>query len=268
MGNDVPVVDLLALTGLGAIDHITDGLVVKYSDGHVVFAVSEVVGLERVPLESMRPLPPLGLADPTRFPSVFELPDGGLHLVLDHQALGADPEMATLGRLNVASRDGQDDTTTPLDDAAVTIGRSAADAVRYLRYVVGEGDEAIEFATPVEQIVGVGPVPADAVHLDSGDSVLGFFESGGRTVPLVCLARHLGLASTGSPALAAFVDVDDRRLALLVARFDVIAVPSWVEATTTARRRSLTFPGASGLVAELDLCAVGRGLLAALGSTR
>jgi purine-binding chemotaxis protein CheW len=162
--------------------------------GLVVLTVSDIADIALVPAEDVLPLPPVGMRKDGFVTGILRTSTGDQHLLLDGEALRADPELDTLGGLGLPLS-GHVEAAAPEAPAGdVPAGspdgrRVVASVRKFLTYSVG-----MEAATPLGQITEILPYPENAIELDSGGSLLGVFTHRKLSVPLLSLPVILGLA--------------------------------------------------------------------------
>lgn len=264
-GQDVAVVDLLALLGLGSLSGtpLGCGLVLDLPDGQVVLGVGEMVGLHDVPRTAVVALPAAASPDPGVLNRVAEVTGVGTCLVVDGDALLALHDVLALSRVSTESAPGAGDLRGSGAPGAPA-GAGATAGPPYLAY---RADVAI--ATPLSQISEVLAYPEDLVPSRGSAEVLGLVLHRGVAVPVVCLATVLERTPPAyTPAARLLlVDVDGERLAYAVGGLHAILALAWVD--EEQRRRPgpplrgcplVQLQTMDALVPELDLHALTRHL--------
>jgi purine-binding chemotaxis protein CheW len=216
-GRAVPAVDPLGLLGLGALadDGTLCGLVLATARGLVVLTVSDIADITSVPVGDVLPLPPIGMRKDGFLTGVLRTEEGTQHLLLDGEALRADPELDTLAGLGLPLDRSAHTTLAPPPEAAERDadsdlpkegkdGRRVYASVRkFLTYSVG-----MEAATPLDQITEILPYPEHAIALDNGGPLLGIFTHRKLSVPLLSLPALLGMFTELDPVTARVLLVD------------------------------------------------------------
>jgi purine-binding chemotaxis protein CheW len=197
-GNEVPVLDVLQLFGLGSLpqDHTGPGLVVKFDDNYVVLALDSLLELCDIDLGALQPLPPFVTQRPHYFHGISEAADD-LCFVVDHASLIADSELKVHASVNTKSA--LSGEPAGLEMSHVQAARGAA---AQLTYSIG-----LEAATPLGQIQEILPMPELVAQTNGATFVLGVMSHRGSIVPVLSLRRMLGLEQ---------VDATDRACLLLV----------------------------------------------------
>ncbi|WP_026421609.1 chemotaxis protein CheW [Actinokineospora inagensis] len=187
----VAVVDTLALLGLGTQAELTRGVCLRLGRGMVVLAVGEVTNVASIVSDDIMP-PPRAVRSAMPFLAGTLTENDVQHLVIDSDAVVADPEVLSLGALTLAVVDTPDEAPAVVRETDDT-GRAVRPATRsMLTYRAG-----IEVATDLMQINEVLDYPADVLPV-STPGILGLFTHRGSAVPLVELADALGKPETGS----------------------------------------------------------------------
>ena len=234
-GQDVAVVDLLALLGLGSVvaAQAEAGVVLDTGQGFVVLALDSLIALTEIAGDAVLPLPSFAVPRPELLRGLADV-DGTTCLVLDGAALLADPRVLALAAMNTAAGAGATgsiatgaDTASGRADAAVT------GAAPYLTFSLG-----IDVATPLDQVTEIVPYPTEVTATSVGAGVLGIVVHRSAAVPVLCLATLLGLpglAVTASTCLL-LVDVDGAPVAFAVDALRSIDPLTWTDLDQPGRR--------------------------------
>lgn len=240
----IPVADLLALVGLGALPaaDVRQGVVLGLERGLVALALSDMHAVVRVGRRQLGPLPALGIDQSHRFAGLYTAEDGRHYLVLDGDRLARDPELDTLSALNTSATTlGPVDTTADGRDDAE--GRARAGAT-YLTFDIGA-----PVATPLGEVAEILGYPEDLIAATSSHpAVTATFVHRGEAVPLVDLAALLRPSRprpVDRDSRLLVVDAAGRRLAFAVAELHAIEPSVWEMATDGPAPDSLP-----GLLAE------------------
>lgn len=263
-GRLVPVVDPLVLLGLGTMPAggSVAGVVLDLDGGSVVLAVDALLDIVDAGPDDVLAAPVFAVRRAALLSGLLLSAEHGQCLVLDGRALHAEPELVALAAVNVDAPGSEDPPTAP--DGAVGSARTGT-APTYLRYTAARA-----LTTPLAQVEEVLPFPATCTATHPGGPVLGIVVHRGRAVPVLSLARVLGLPATASTCLLV-VDVDGDRVAFAVDAVSAIEPLTWCEpgsdgagdptaapATALGRSRLVKVGDDEGLVRELDLHALAR----------
>lgn len=203
-GEEVPVVDLPALCGLGRLERpagaLQQAFLMRLEAGLVAFLIDRVLDVVRVDDDAVLPVPAFAL--PRR-----ELFEGGLaiqaltdevrallpssvqqFLVLSPQGLQGHAGLQALAASGrpVAALRGVD--TSLAMDGAATAALQAAGQRAMVTYQLGR-----EVATPIGQIREILPFGCEIAVLEVGGAMLGLVAHRGRSIPVMCLSRLHGL---------------------------------------------------------------------------
>jgi purine-binding chemotaxis protein CheW len=219
-GRSVPVVDPMMVMGLGVLpkDAALRGIALSLPRGVCVLAVNDITNIESVPSSDVLPLPSTGMTTSHFIMGALLIPGKGQNLVLDGEALRADPELDNFAGLGLPlegeggaegdegesrSRRGRRSQTQASDQGPE--GRRVVPSVqKFLTYNAG-----MDVGTPLVQISEILPYPSDYIPLDNGDAVVkGVFTHRRATVPLMCLSTLLGRYETVERATARVLLVD------------------------------------------------------------
>ena len=204
---EVPVVDPLALLGLGRLDDgdSAAGLVLNLGHGYVVLALTELLDIVELSAAEVLPLPSFAVRRPEVLAGMAELDGRGPCLVLDGEALLGDVELSSLAAVNTAL------DATP--EAAADAPGGRTDGRACLRFTAG-----VDVAVALDQVEEILPFPSTVTDTDLGDGLLGVVVHRSSAVPVLCLATLLG--RTPGPVTAAscllLVEVDGDRVAFAV----------------------------------------------------
>lgn len=262
----VPVADPLYVLGLGRAtsDHFGAGLVLDLGPGYVILAVDELLDLVEITENEILRFPAQATSRPDLITGTAQLADGSACLVLDGQALGAEPELVSMASVNTALTDEQlqvtatNETSDEPDDAGQP----------YLVYTAG-----VDMVTPLDRVGEILPYPAHLLQTSADEAVLGVVVHRQAAVPVICLATVLGRSRAGSPATSCLllVAVDDGHVAFMVDALRAIEPLTWREPGTGERVPVEPFRAlrsapmvqvgkTSRLVPDLDLQALARAL--------
>ncbi len=225
-GADVPVADVLALLGLGALagSAMSCGLVLDLPDGQVVLGVTEMVGLHDVAEERVVDLPPSASPAPELLHQVADVDGVGACLLVDGERLRSCPAVTALSRV------------TTVSDDAVVLGSTAVSGTAgppHLAYLAGT-----DLATPLSQVVEVLGFPDDLVRSSGRPAVLGVVLHRGVAVPVLCLASVLDrqVPEYGRASRLLLVHVDGAPVAWAVAGLHAILPLVWHDPDGTGSR--------------------------------
>lgn len=184
-GNDVPVLDPLRLFGLGWLpaDHTGPALVLKLGDNYVVLALSQLLELRDIDLDTTKRLPPFVTARPDSFVGIAQV-GSDMYFVTDHARLMAEPELVSHASVNTTAAVSSASTST-FDASNV---QAARDAAAQLTYSIG-----FEVATPLDQIDDILPMPATIAPTNGESFVMGVISHRGNIIPVISLRSLLGL---------------------------------------------------------------------------
>jgi purine-binding chemotaxis protein CheW len=220
---EVPVVDPLVLLGLGELARADtgSGLVLDLGPGYVVLALSELLELVHVGPDDVLPTPSFALPRPDLLAGMVQVPGVGDCLVLDGDALLADPQLAGFAAVNTAL-----EVTSSTDGSTTSAAAAAAaGAPAYLTYSIG-----LEIATPLEQVSEILPFP-ETLTRTSVPGLLGLITHRRAVVPVLCLASLIGQQSrpvTAGTCLL-LVDVDGEQVAFAVDALRSIDPLTWTD---------------------------------------
>ncbi|MEX5719793.1 chemotaxis protein CheW [Geodermatophilus maliterrae] len=263
---EVPVVDPLALLGLGQLDRadMGAGLVLDMGSGYVVLALTSLLELAEVPAVDVLPLPGHAVARPELVTGMAEIDGVGDCLVLDGEALLADPQLAGFASVNTALAAAAD--RGDADTAATVAAAAATGAPSYLTFSVG-----VDVTVPLEQVAEILPFPASLTDT-AVEGVLGVLVHRRAAVPVFCLASLLGRPRRPVTATSCLllVTVDGGSAAFAVDVLRSIDPLTWRDEDqqlrgtadqrgTTLRTAPLVRVGAHArLLPDLDLRAIAR----------
>ena len=222
-GHEVPVVDPLALLGLGRMpdDDAGAGLVLDLGHGYVVLALGELLDLVEVSVTDVLPFPPAATRRPDLVTGTVQ-PGGAVAcLVLDGTALMAEPDLVSLATVNTLSDAAEPTVPSPrsgAEDTADGAGRP------YLLHSAG-----VDVATPLDQVGEILPFPADLLPADVGGAVLGVAVHRRAAVPVVDLATVLGRSPAGGSTTSCLllVEVDGVQVAFAIGALRGIEPLTW-----------------------------------------
>lgn len=272
-GRDVPVVDTLALVGLGAmeLDEIGAGLVLDLGHGYVILALGELLDLIQVRADDLLPLPALAdsrllaaAADLQRTSAAVSDTVSGSCLVIDGEALVALPELIGLASVNTAA----DGTTLPGTTSTPATSVAAATGPAYLVYTAGA-----DMVTPLDRVQEILPFPAEITSAPGIDGMLGLVVHRQKAVPVLVLADLLGRGGrpVGPSSCLLLVSVDEEVVAFAVDRLRGIEQLAWADQDhagaahpsrdgVLASARLVQAGSEPRLLPELDLTSLARSL--------
>ncbi|MGY5884921.1 chemotaxis protein CheW [Modestobacter lacusdianchii] len=222
---EVPVVDSLALLGLGRLgdDELGAGLVLKLPLGYVVLALSELLDLVEVAETEVLPLPALAVPGGGLLSGVIQRSRSGPCLVVDGAALADVPELASLAAVNTSL----DHAPTASRHNAQAAGDLDALGKPYMTYTAG-----VEVTTPLDQIAEILPLSATITATPSSDRILGVVVHREAVVPVVRLAGLLERSGEppGPASCLLLVQTDDQVVAFAVDKLSGIEPVVWIDA--------------------------------------
>jgi len=193
-GQQVPVVDTLALLGLGRLPAREQAsvLVLRSDDGGLLaLMVDEVRDITRVPSSSVVGMPSLAVLNAELFSGVYRADDGEQYLLLNASGLWTQPLMAGLASMTrkaaVTSSLAEAQTVAVQGPDATNASTPAVRHAAYLCFSAG-----VENACLLEQVSEIIRYPRQLVSLQGRGELLGLFNHRGQAVPLLCLSRLLG----------------------------------------------------------------------------
>ncbi|WP_432563770.1 chemotaxis protein CheW [Kineococcus sp. SYSU DK003] len=221
----LPVVDPLTWLGLAPVDAARSwqALLVRSERGLLALVFDEALDIVRAPAKAHSAPPPATGRARAAVRAVVRLPHGPA-FVLDVAALLADPELSALTALNTSA------------GARGERGSGAGAGTTHAPVVLFRARGTL--TSPLEQVDGVVPFPADPVPWVGGTSALGALVTEHDVVPLVDLAEQLGRGRLADPragvvllvrAPARTPDDAPRRVGLVVEGLVGIERPVWRE---------------------------------------
>jgi purine-binding chemotaxis protein CheW len=226
-GEEVPVVDLPALCGLGRLERregvAQQAFLMRLETGLVAFLIDRVLDVVRVDDDAVMPVPVFALPRRELFegglaihalaeevrallpPSVQQflvLSPQGLQRHAGLQALAASgrPVAALRGACATSEANGSGGSR------AAAVALLAAGQRAMVTYQLGR-----EVATPIDQIREILPFGCEIAVIEVGGAMLGLVAHRGRSIPVMCLSRLHGLPPPAvSPAVSVLVvEADD-----------------------------------------------------------
>lgn len=233
-GHEVPVVDTLALLGLGALPDCEESavLVLRVGAGRIGLMIDQVQDIVQVAARQVMPVQAMGLAQPRLFRGMLAQHQ---HLLLDTQVLQGHELLASLASLSPRQGAGADSYNARQEGR--NRGRSAAP---YLTYLVG-----VEMASPLTQVSEILTYPKQVVpRLGGRHATLGLFEHQGTAMPLVCLATLRGqtVAWNAEQARVLIVEQAGQRVGLLVQALCTIEHARWEEPASAPGSKARGLP--------------------------
>lgn len=193
----IDLLDLLEVPKPANAGRPEEMLVIESGGRSLAFGISEVLSVERHPAGAIRPVSGHGLPRSELYRGTFVSRRHGQVLVLDHAALLAHPEVASLTAIP--------DTTVR---AVAATDPGEGERANHIVYRAGKST----VASPIGQVEAVLPHPADLSALRRGDGpFLGYFTWRGEMVPLLDLGVYFG---------AALAETDRAESRVLVVRTD------------------------------------------------
>lgn len=210
-GQQIPVVDMLGLCGLGTVTGVASdtqhAFVVQLPTGLLAFLVDKVLDVALTQNSAVMTVPAFALPHPVLFSGalpVSVLPADVLaefptavsqFLLIDGAALVADSALLELARMGL-------DRVTGAVQAVPSGQRSQGPSQRsMITYLLG-----VEMASPIEQVAEILPYRADVSVFEARGALLGLVAHRGCSIPVLCLSRLIGLPSPPlSPAVSVLV---------------------------------------------------------------
>ncbi|NIZ90144.1 chemotaxis protein CheW [Kineosporiaceae bacterium B12] len=269
-GREVAVLDPLAVLGLGGLPAGPEsgaGVVLDLGSGYVVLAVSAVLDIVRVPTDDVLPVPRFSVGRPDLLTGIVDVAGRGQCLVVDGDALRAEPDLVTYASVNTLLAGAADGGAR--DGAAAAVASRTAPA--YLTYSVG-----VDVASRLDQVAEILPYPPAWTPTHVGEHVLGVLVHRRAAVPVLHLPAILGLPRTAPTASTCLllVEVDGEQVAFVVDTLRGIDSLTWQEAgpdgapaprppvrASAQALRSAALIGVGGgreLLPDLDLPALAR----------
>ena len=239
-GTEVPVVDLLALCGLGVLDRSASmqAFLIALAAGQVAFVVSDVVDIVRAQPGDIVRLPRFALPRPELFAGALPtvaLPtelaaragaDVNQFLVIDGDALQSNADVVCLSQANTRSETDENGVSGARVDAigalaAMTAAPGRRSMITY--HLAGEKATPLSQVTEILSYAAVRPAGAAAAH------VLGFVINRGRSIPVLCLAQLAGLAdgADAEPRNVLVVESHGERVGFAVSSLKSIEQADW-----------------------------------------
>lgn len=213
-GQQIPVIDVLGLCGLGVgspIDSSGDhhAFVVRFETGLLAFLVDKVLDVTRTLPDHVMRVPAFALPHPRLFAGGLPLtalpPDVAQQfpnaisqfLLIDGAMLKRDAYLVELARMGLGEeRYGTSVLAGVSSDMVQAPGQRSM-----ITYQLG-----IETATPIEQVAEILPYTCDVSVFEVRGALLGLVAHRGRSIPVLCLSRLVGLPSPAvSPAVSVLV---------------------------------------------------------------
>ena len=222
-GSEVPVVDPLALLGLGRMPDgdAGAGLVLDLGHGYVVLALGELLDLVEVPATDVLTFPPAATRRPDLLTGTVQPGGAAACLVLDGAALMVEPDLVSLATVNTLSDAADPALPSPRTRAADTVDGAGRP---YLLHSAG-----VDVATPLDQVGEILPFPSDLLPADVGGAVLGVALHRETAVPVVDLATVLGRSPAGGSVTSCLllVEVDGAQVAFAIGALRGIEPLTW-----------------------------------------
>jgi chemotaxis signal transduction protein len=148
---------------------------------------------------------------------------------------------------------------SPVTATGAAVGSGGAARGAYLTYRAGG-----EFATALDQIAEIVPMPESFPTTGGRDGMLGVTAHRATALPLICLATRLGRQPDPGNRCVPVVDVDGTNTGFVVDNLGSIDTGEWSDAAGAAamrdpqRRRLVRLRDSQRTVTELDLRGFGR----------
>ena len=274
LGKEIPIVDSHGILGLGpkASPVACEAVVVRFpAGGTLAFAIDAVRDIPRLAPDAITPLPPVARGAVGLLKGMTTAADGRCCLLIDEDALWADPHLSALSRLcrpeALAKEAGSD--VRKVENRNVT-----PDLRPYLVYTAGEVQ-----TTPLIEVTEILPYPKLVTPLDRrSDGLVGLFHHRGMVVPLIHLAQHLGFDRTILPneARVLLMEENGQYLGFIIDTLQSVEPAHWRTAasetgSSATCARAMTLVGAKAvarLVWHQDLRAIMQEILGAAARTR
>jgi purine-binding chemotaxis protein CheW len=184
-GVDVPVIDTLALLGLGrlAAGGQSQVAVLRLPQGPLGLMLDDVRDIVRVAPRDILALPAVGLGRPEMLRGMLVADDGLQHLLVDAAAIAGDALLASLAGMSRAEK-------------TASVRTQAVARRSFITYRI-----EVETASAMDQVGEILGYPERLLALDGGQA-LGLFDHRGEAVPLICLGTLLGRPTTLDPVSA------------------------------------------------------------------
>ncbi len=239
--HEVPVIDTLALLGLGRMSPCSESAIVvlRLPEGHLGLMLEQVRDIHHAASEEIVPLQPIGLTRPHLFRGMLTTDDVP-HLVIDGAAIESDPILASLASMSRVQR---------AVSGAGSEAQSSSGTQAFLTYRI-----EMETASPLCQVSEILPYPTRLVALDHADT-LGLFEHRNEAVPLISLNALMGRSGELDPESARVLLVGEpgSRIGLAVQALCSIENAHWEQPAMSSDDR-----GSDAVRRMLPLVEVGR----------
>jgi purine-binding chemotaxis protein CheW len=261
-GVKLPVVDLMALVGLGSLPAVAEpqAFVLRLEAGLVACLIHEVVDVVRTLPEDVLQVPAFAQPHPRLFAGALPLaavPEevvvrSGVtaqqFLLLDGRALHQEPELQALAATNTQGQTQASDTQGFASGAALSGGRSM------ITYALGG-----ETATPIEQVAEILPYTRDISLFRERGPLLGMLVNRGRSIPVLCLSRLAGHGPIeATPAVSVLVvESEGERVGFAVPSLRNIEPAEWEP--ELPRQGRAGHDDLAAVLGERKLAMVGRG---------
>ncbi len=275
LGNEIPIVDSHGILGLGpkAAPQACEAVVVRFpAGGTLAFAIDAVRDIPRLAPDAIKPLPPVARGAVGLLKGMTHTADGRCCLLIDEEAMRADPHLSALSRLcrpqaTAKAEAGPD--VRKVDHRTVT-----PDCRPYLVYTAGEVQ-----TTPLVEVNEILPYPALVTPLHQrSDGLVGLFHHRGVVVPLIHLAQYLGFERpiVAKEARVLLMEEDGQNLGFIIDTLHSVEPAHWRTAapetgSSATCERAMTLVGAKAvarLVWHQDLRAIMQGILHAAAEAR
>lgn len=260
-GAKVPVVDLMALLGLGALplDAGQQAFVLSLPQGMVACLVQAVVDVVRTRPEDVLVVPAFALPHPRLFAGALPLnalPTEVVErcgvvaqqfLLLDGAALHADPQLQSLASTNTEGERSGGEAQAFAQALAHGGGRSM------ITYALGG-----ETATPIEQVAEILAWRSDITIYQDRGPLLGLLVNRGQSIPVLCLSRLSGFgAIEATPSVSVLVvEQGSERIGFAVPALKTIEPADWEPALPS---QSGDGEDLAAVMGQRKLALVGRG---------
>lgn len=227
-GLDLPAVDLPAPCGLADPSAVgmCQAIVLMMPTGPVALLIGVVRDVLTPSAPQLLPVPALALARPDLFRGVLapdgaESPSGRGMLVLDGDRLRAEPLLVQLAETHRRMPAGTAAAGAPGSTAKPP---EAAPQRALVTYELGG-----EAATPIAQVCEILPCRPVERMLDEAAAVIDVIVERGRSIPVLCLSRLVGLPPPQFTPAACVLVVESagERIGFAVPRLDTIETGRW-----------------------------------------
>ncbi|MBV6448827.1 chemotaxis protein CheW [Nitrosomonas sp.] len=229
-GNNVPVLDLMNLCGLGKLDltmHL-QAFLILLPQGMVALLIDKVIDVVRIHTSEIIAMPAYTVPRPSLFRGV--LPDtaaqrklemASQYFVLDEAALKTDAQVVSLANVNTT---GQSAVNRHSAQKSAAVSGQSEKRRNMITYQLSG-----ETASPFEQIKEILPFTDDIPIFDQGGPMLGMTVVRGCSIPVVCLSRLVTGKSMQRTAATSVlvVEVDNEAMGFAIPALESIEPAQW-----------------------------------------